>query len=335
MIAQRWFLMPLVFAPLGMVLASTVPLSPYDATNFTVSMPQSWTVAEDAANSLLVARQDPKRDDAAAVLFLVTKADANISEDQLLDSVTSQFAKNLNIGTREAIPGGGRRMIADGMAGNNRVRVGVIALVTNGAALVTLLISKPGDFEPLGGIELVTGILTSLKAKDAPAPPPPSSQVAPAPGPGGKLDVPPLARPLTAADLVGEWNNDDSVLTNYVNYRGDSAGFESIAIREKWIFDGTGGVSSAFSGVTAGRRGARQINEKKSGTVAFSQGMVMTLGWSGAAQPSYVIRGWRELNGLTVLLLNGPWYGNVPADVLADRGKGTNLNSYWIRKSKP
>ncbi len=249
--------------------------------------------------------------------------------------MVTQFAKNLNIRMREAIRGGGRRMIADGMAGNNRVRVGVLALVTNGAAVVSLLVSKPGDFELLGGIELVAGILTSLKAKDAPAPPASSPQGGSVAGQGGKLDVPPLARPLTAADLTGEWSNDDSVMSNYVNYRGDNAGFQSISTREKWVFDGKGGVSSAFTGTTAGRGGARQVNEKKSGTVAFSQGIVMTLAWSGAAQPSYVIRGWRELTGMTVLLLNGPWYGNVPADVLADRSRGTNLDSYWIRKSKP
>jgi hypothetical protein len=203
------------------------------------------------------------------------------------------------------------------------------------------LVSKPADFDPLGGIELVTSILTSLKARDRPASsssppalPPAVPQGGPLKGPNGKLNVPPPGRPLTFADLTGEWNNDDSVLTNYVNSRGDSAGFESIATREKWIFDGRGGVSSAFTGTTAGRGGARQVNEKKSGTVIFS-GMVMTLGWNGAVQPSYIIRGWRELPGMTVLLLNGPWYGNVPGDVLADRNKGTNLNSYWVRKAKP
>jgi hypothetical protein len=337
MITARWFTLLLSSVFLEMVLAGAVPLAPYTATNFTVSMPRSWTVVEDAPNGLLIARQNPGRDDSAAVLFLVKPAEANVSEDQLLDTVANNFAKNLTIRTREAIPGGGHRMIADGMAGNIPVRVGVIALVVNGASLVSLLVSKPADFEPLGGIELVTSILTSLKARDRPASsssPPALPQGGPLKGPNGKLNVPLPSRPLTFADLTGEWNNDDSVLTNYVNSRGDSAGFESIATREKWIFDGRGGVSSAFTGTTAGRGGARQVNEKKSGTVIFS-GMVMTLGWNGAVQPSYIIRGWRELPGMTVLLLNGPWYGNVPGDVLADRNKGTNLNSYWVRKAKP
>jgi hypothetical protein len=339
MITKRWFPVLLLFVPWGMVLASTVPLAPYAATNFTVSMPKSWTVAQDAGKGLVIARQDPSRNDSAAVLFLVKTAEANVSENQLLDTMANQFAKNLNISKREAMPGGGHLMIADGIAGNVRVRVGVIALDTGGASLVSLLVSKPGDFDALGGIELVTKILTSLKAHNAPAPPassPSLTQGEPVKGTREKLEVPPPARPLTFADLAGEWSNDDSVITHYATYRGDYAGYQSIATREKWVFDGKGGVFSAFNGITSGREGTRQINEKKAGTVTFSQGIVMTLGWRGAAQPSFVIRGWRELPGLTVLLLNGPWYGGaIPADVLADRSRGTNLNSYWIRKSKP
>jgi hypothetical protein len=331
--------MQLLSVPIGMALAGTVPLVPFAGASFTVSMPRSWTVTEDAPNGLVAARQDPRREDSAAVLFLVKIADANVSEDQLLDTVAGNFAKNLNISKRETRPGGGRLMIADGTVGGIRTRVGVIALTTGGASLVSLLLSKPGEFDGLGGIELVTNILTSLRARNAPAPPASAPSVphsGPAAGTNGKLDVPPLARTLTFADLAGEWDNDDSVMSNYVNSRGDYAGYQSISTRDKWIFDGRGGVSSAFTGTIAGRGSARQVNEKKAGTVSFSQGIVMTLGWSGAPAPSYVIRGWRELPGMTVLLLNGPWWnGNVPADVLGDRNKGTNLNSYWVRKSRP
>src|SRR5258708_29290924 len=97
MITKRWFPILLAFSPLGMALASTVPLEPFAGTSFTVSMPRSWTVAEDAANGLVTARQDPRREDSAAVLFLVKIADANVSEDQLLDTVAGQFAKKLHL----------------------------------------------------------------------------------------------------------------------------------------------------------------------------------------------------------------------------------------------
>ena len=127
---------------------------------------------------------------------------------------------------------------------------------------------------------------------------------------------PPLARPLTFADLAGGWGNDDSVVTNYVSYRGDYAGYQSIATKEKWVFDGKGNVSSAFTANVAGQGTARQVNERKKGTVVLSPGNLVTMAWIGAAPASFVIRGWRELPGMTVLLLNGPWYGQVPADVL-------------------
>jgi hypothetical protein len=76
------------------------------------------------------------------------------------------------------------------------------------------------------------------------------------------------------------------------------------------------------------------VNEKKTGTITVTRNMILTLGWNGGVQPSYLIRGWREMQGMTVLLLNGPWYGQVPADVIADRSRGTNLDSYWVRKGR-
>jgi len=337
---KHWQLFPvlLLFVPFQMALAGSVLLEPFITANFTVSMPKSWTVAEDATHGLVIARQNPGRDDSAAVLFMVKTADVNVSENQLLDTIANELVKNLSVSRREAIPGGGHLMVADGNAGIVRVRLGVVALDTGGASLVSLLVAKPGDFDALGGLELVTNILQSLKAPNAvppPAIPPSQTPGRPAPNASGRLDVPPLGRPLTFGDLAGEWSNDNSVITNYVNYRGDSAGYESVAIREKWVFDANGGVSDVFNGVVSGRSGTRQVNERKAGVVIFSRGTVMTLAWRGAVQPSFVIRGWREMPGFTVLLLNGPWSGNIPADVLADRSRGTNLNNYWVRKSRP
>lgn len=336
MTPTRWLPTSFVLFFSGLSLAASIPLEPHAAASFTVGMPRSWTVVEDAPNGLLVARQNAGRDDSASVLFLFKPGATNRTEDQLLDSVSSQFAKNLVVHMREALPGGGHQMVADGVSGAMRMRVGVIALVINGTSVVSLLTAKPADFEGLGGMELVTSMLASLKVRGASAAPAPSpsAQPAPATGASGKLDVPPPARPLTVADLAGEWSNDDGVITNYVNYRGDYSGYQSIAIRDKWVFDGRGGVSSAFTATTAGQGGVRQVNEKKTGAVTLTRNTILTLGWNGAAQPSYLIRGWREMQGMTVLLLNGPWYGQVPADVIADRSRGTNLDSYWVRKGR-
>ena len=337
MIPARWLPASFLVLASGLSHATSIPLEPHAAAGFTVGLPRSWTVVEDAPNGLLVARQNAGRDDSATVLFLFKPGASNRTEDQLLDSVSSQFAKNLVVHTREALPGGGHQMVADGVSGAMRVRVGVIALVIKGTSVVSLLSAKPADFDVLGGMELVTGMLASLKVREASAAPAPSPSAQPAPSAGaagGKLDVPPPARPLTVADLAGEWSNDDGVITNYVNYRGDYAGYQSITIRDKWVFDGRGGVSSAFAATTAGQGGVRQVNEKRTGAVTLTRNSILTLVWNGGVQPSYLIRGWREMQGMTVLLLNGPWYGQVPADVIADRGRGTNLDSYWVRKGR-
>src|SRR5713226_377018 len=63
MTTRQWLPVVLVLLPSAMVLAGTVPVTTYTATRFTVSMPRSWTVAEDAGSGLVVARQDPARDD--------------------------------------------------------------------------------------------------------------------------------------------------------------------------------------------------------------------------------------------------------------------------------
>lgn len=150
---------------------------------------------------------------------------------------------------------------------------------------------------------------------------------------GGRLDVPPLRRALTLGDLAGEWDRDDSVVTNYMNYRGDYAGYRSISVREKWTFDGRNGVSKSSYGVALGIGGRQVAEENTTGTVVLSPPRLLTLRWKVGAAPTYIIRGWLELPSLTVLQLNGPyWSTDVPSDVLTDRRIGANLDGYWVRK---
>ena len=106
----RWVPVLMLVTPLAAIFAATLPTEPYSAANFTVSLPSSWTVAEDARNGTVVARQDGRRDDSAAVLFFFRTAEPNVTADQLLDRVGSQFAKNLMVRSREGIPGGGPKL---------------------------------------------------------------------------------------------------------------------------------------------------------------------------------------------------------------------------------
>ena len=326
----------------GTAWARPTALEPYDASGkLTVSLPRAWKVTADLDKGMIVAQQDPSRSDAAAVI-LVIQPDPTATEDQLLDVVAGSVSKDLKVRKREALPGGrGHTMIADGTADGIKIRLGAVAIVANGASLVCLLASRPDDFDRLGGIDLVTSIIASLKtAPAAQPPPPPAEQAPPAPAAtaapaiaNGRLVVPPLDHKVALAELAGEWRQDDSVTTRYVSAStGAYAGFDSIATTEHWTLDGKGGVFSSFLATVAGNGGARQIKEKKGGTVTLAPSNVITLHWKGAAEQHYLLRGWVELPTMTVMTLNGPWYqGGVPADVLADPHKGFNLDQHWVR----
>src|SRR5262249_4009553 len=156
----------------GTAAAGIVPLSPYDGPRFTVSMPRSWTVTSDAERGVIVAEQDPRREDAAMVLLIVRAADGATAEDQGLDGILRRLPSGLEIRRREALDGGGHALVADGDAGGVRVRLGAVAILGDGTKVVSLLAAKPGEFDRLGGIDLVIAILSSIQPLEAPPGPP-------------------------------------------------------------------------------------------------------------------------------------------------------------------
>lgn len=46
----------------------------------------------------------------------------------------------------------------------------------------------------------------------------------------------------------------------------------------------------------------------------------------------YVVRGWHDGPGGTVMVLNGPWYEEIPANILGNPEQGTNLDKKWLRR---
>ena len=318
----------------GLVSAKPVALEPYDASGrLTVSLPKGWKVTADLDKGVIAAQQDASRNDAAAVL-LVIQPNTTSTEDQLLDLVAGSVSKDLKVAKRSALPGGhGRMLIADGSIDSVKTRIGAVAVVAGGSGVVCLLASKTGDFDKLGGIELVTTILGSMKAPAAASPPAQALQ-APTVDSYGKLLVPALTRKLELAELAGEWRQDDKAISTYVNSTtGNYAGFSAIATTENWTLDAKGNVFSSFVGTTAGTGGAHQTSEKKRGTATLAPNMVLTLTWKTGPAQHYLVRGWVELPEMTVIVLNGPWYQDgVPADVLGDPKIGTNLNAQWARK---
>jgi hypothetical protein len=310
---------------------ANAPLAPFDAGKMTVSLPKGWKVTADLDKGVIAAQQDPAHKDAAAVLLMI-QASTTSTEDQLLDLVAGSISKDLKVAKREALSGGGHVMIADGTLDSVKVRVGVIAITSGGSALTCVLVAKPSEFDKLGGIGLVTSILSSVKT--AAVTPPPATQTAPATTPNGKLIIPPLNHKLGLSELDGEWRHDDGILQDYVDrVTGRPAGFDALRYNDKWTFDGKGGVFSEFFGIATSGGTSKKIVDNKGGAVSLDSNMVLTIKWKTGPQQEFLVRGMLELPTMTVITFNGPWYDKgVAADVLADPTHGTNLDQQWIRK---
>jgi hypothetical protein len=150
--------------------AAKPALEPHDFGALKVQMPRGWSFTADAAKGMAVAQQDPKRKDAAQLVVVVVTANAP-TEDQLLDGIAGQVAQSLKIVHRGTAPGGtGKQLVADGVVDNIKVRLGAIAVAASGGAVVGVLIAKGGEFDGLGGLDLVISVMASLKGTGATAP---------------------------------------------------------------------------------------------------------------------------------------------------------------------
>ena len=144
----------------------------------------------------------------------------------------------------------------------------------------------------------------------------------------GKVVIPMPAKQLTVADLAGEWSETSGFSTTYVDrYTGAYAGTDSLHYRSKSTFTENGGYLNDFFAI----RNGKKIIDKTSGTFTVV-GRVLSIKQKNTAK--YVIRGWLELPGMTILKVCGPWYDNdvIPENIFTNQEQGANLNSNWIRK---
>lgn len=144
----------------------------------------------------------------------------------------------------------------------------------------------------------------------------------------GKLVIPLPTRPLTIADLAGEWGQNDGITTTYVDrYTGAYAGFESLHFTDRMTITAKGEYFSDFFALQNGRK----IKEKSSGTVSIN-GRVLVIAQNNVRK--YVVRGWLELPDITILEVCGPWYDDdvIPSEIFSNPEQGANLNKRWVRK---
>ncbi len=157
---------------------------------------------------------------------------------------------------------------------------------------------------------------------------------APQPGPGAnsdKLVIPPPPRPLTLADLAGEWQHEDRISTTYVDRQtGAYTGSDNLAFRDTWTITAQGAITSHFFAI----RNGKKFVDENTGVIKVSAGRILAI--TIGAAPQYVVRGWLELPSMTVLKITGPFYnGEIPQNVLDNPEHGANLDQHYIRKVKP
>jgi hypothetical protein len=305
-------------------------------------------VQSDSSKGMVIAQQDPKRTDAAQAMILVI-ANNSATEDQVLDAIAAQAATNLKVIKRGALRGGtGKQLVADGVTGGVKIRLGAIAIGNGSGIVLGLVISKVGEFDSLGGLDLVTAMLGSIKANGAaaPAPAPTAPADAPAAGPASgdgpemtpafddykSLIIPPPYRAIGAADLAGVWKNDDRAISSYASATtGAYAGFDAVVGNETWAVSPKGNFSSTYHGAMVGTGYVHAVDGASEGTMTIARDGTIAIRKSGDAHVTYyLLRGWFVGKDVVMMKINGPYYDAIPDDV-RPADKAVNLNRVWVR----
>jgi hypothetical protein len=183
--------------------------------------------------------------------------------------------------------------------------VGLLLVVDASARVVSILILSPsfGSLEPYRPeVDTILGTLSI----------------------GGRPAAP--RRQPSIADLTGAWGRNDGINTRYVDRStGAYAGTDSIHFTEQWEIGAGGTIAIDFYGIHNGRR----IAEESHGTVTLSSDGILVIRMTN--EQRYVLRGWEEAPGMTVMTLNGPWYDSIPPEILANPAQGVNLDQRWVR----
>jgi hypothetical protein len=314
----------------SLALAKTPAMTSFDAGAYTIDVPKGWTTVADASKGVVVAQQDPKRKDAAQLVVLVL-ADGKTTPDQVLDLIAAKTASDLKVVKREGLAGG-KLLVADGVTDTIKVRLGAIAVGNGQSVVLVMLISKVGEFDALGGVELVTATLASLKPAKT------TEVMEPTYDSYKNLIVPAPRRAITQADLTGEWKNSGKSLKGYVNTStGGYAGYSAVVADQEWIVDAKGGLVSKYNGVHASNTGGGtfQVNGDTTGTLSLANDRVITVVRKGSATSFFLLRGWFVGPELTVMRLNGPYYNvkDIDDGVRQERTAG-NLDELWVRKTR-
>jgi len=146
--------------------------------------------------------------------------------------------------------------------------------------------------------------------------------------PIASVPTPPPVRRLAMTELAGEWTHNGSSFTRRVDRRTSAyVGDDSITMRTRWtIF-----VNGVFASDSFGIHNGQMIVDRALGRVRLD-GDILELRLRGGPRVRYVVRDWLEDLTITVLKINGPWYGDIPEQIFTSPGLGWNRDQCWIRQ---
>jgi hypothetical protein len=147
--------------------------------------------------------------------------------------------------------------------------------------------------------------------------------------------IQPPAKPLSLADLAGEWRTDDQAISHYVNAStGAFADFDAIQYAWKLTITAKGAIDTEFRGVQTTRSTAAFTTEKHHAQITVKpDGTIHVHVKAGEGNDwDYLVRGIWVGPDVTIIKVAGPyWSTGIPDDVRKNPSYG--VSEYWVRKN--
>ena len=305
----------------------------------TYTAPEGFTIDDSANDHVLVQRIGTKS------YCLIGIFDAVPAAGDLDASFTAEWnALVLHNVDPVAVPSAMRGDLPSGahmVAGMAPTTVGgkpVVAMLTvidAGSQIVPVFVMTPtlDDFKVYS--PSVQALIASIKVKRDDTTAAPASATTPAPAATGAAGIQPPAKPLTLADLAGEWRTDDQAISHYVNVStGAFADFDAIQYAWKLTITAKGVIDTEFKGVQTTSSTAAFTTEKHHAQITVKpDGTIHVHVKAGEGNDwDYLIRGIWVGPDVTIIKVAGPyWTTGIPDDVRKNPNYG--VSEYWVRKN--
>lgn len=301
--------------------------------------PDGFTV-QDSGDHVVIMRQGSK---SYCIIAIFAAQDAAGSLDdsfaaswksiamRAVDPVDVPATQHAQIGGRDAIVGAAMTKTQ-----GTPVLV-VLSTIDAGAKTVSVLVMTPGPDDLKVYTPSIQALLGSMTVKHVTVTT--ETVTVPASNDNAPVDeIPAPARPLTVADLVGEWKHGGNSIKSYVNATtGNYSGYGAVVADETWTINGKGVLLDDYNGVSSGNFGTHQVSATTTARITIKGSLLYIQPKPGeGALRIYIIRGFRVTPELTLLRIVGPWSDTQPPtdEEINDPNKAGNLQEIWVRQTK-